>query len=1570
MREKKRCRWLALLLAVVMLLSVLPTAVFAADTAADDFIRIFHLDCGRKYFEVDQVKNIIDKMAAKHYTHLELAFGNDGLRFVLDDMSFTANGTTYSHDAVVASIKTGNASLKNSEQTYWTETDMESILSYAAGKGIEIIPLLNLPGHANTILDIASDAYNYSDGSKSQNTLDVTNEAAVNFAYALFRKYVDYFADKGCKLFNFGADEFANDIYSETSSKGLSFQAIYDTDTYKVSFVSFINKLADYVKTKGMTPMAFNDGLYYSGNKSTAAEVEIDKSIICCYWTTGWNAYHPAAANLIAAKGHKIISTNDAWYWVLGRQTGTYGLNSNKVASVACTNVPGDDDVTVSGCMMCLWCDDAASYNSTNQTNLENLISTFATSNPTYFVADSGETGPTDPTEPGVTITVSVGQTATATISGANYAGTYTTDDPSIATVEVTGKDATEATTTYTQDSSVTCYDLIRDNADDWTAASGYYYTPDGTNYYPVYAKRSSSGILFWKTYTYTWGYSTTDSADNVTQIGTQSTTDTSTTPNITVYTKSGTDGTPASTTVTFNGLKVGTTYVTVGNTRYTINVVDKAPDDALTGRTLTIVYRITNSTVYTTQSTSSASSVTISSSDATSEAGIAVVDKVPKTAYSDYDGWIELHYWQAMRLDAEHNQSGSGSGADQTGEGTTFTHVRYYNSAWQYMTSDGVWHYFLSGDQAVAYYMRHTQITTEITTAMKDWGYSTDSTTPDTSSNQGQVALTVAVVYPDGTVSPAESNMYAQSTTIFNFSTNWQSSGKARDIGLIVPLNNSDYTISKITVTNGTRTDNTNSNTWASSATISWDKVQNEEAGSEWYDETIYWQELDGGTPMINGATQNIRWSAKNTAKLVLIYLKPIHYDTNLTVNWVDDSASGALISTMEVAVSSDGTPITFYNGLKQTSALPEVGVGGTFTLDNDAYVTNSSNVNQTFNKNISTVPDVADKYKTGLYQYVSADLSADGMTLTLHYNVKADKTFVYDFGLPMQVKLNELLNNADAVGNISFDSSEVKYENNVVTFTPSSAAVSTITTKATITFVDDTTQTMTFAFVPASNVLYEENFMEPVEGSYVDWTHTEKSVSAFTYDADTVYGYTSAYANCTGANGQYTASVAKNNSTDDLKFTFTGTGFDLIAQCGASTGTLMVRVDDENGNYVKSYLVDTSFNDSNVGNNLYQVPVIHEQNLKSGTYTVTIFGAYIAYGAASNSNANTASTFSMRSVGSSAIDTIYELAGRMGLSGDDLDSMEFINVDQLYGASTYAMASAVRTASTGTADTESVATMTLGIDGFRVYRDTGNSAYKTGEKDMVYTNVMDDAIRGSLYAYVEAANGTYDVKNYESTGGPQNEIYLPSNSGIVFQLANSSVTTAQVSARAVSGSTKLNGNVITSNTEMYYTVTVENGTITIVNNGSGMLALANIKAVCALSGIAPKAEEATEKVRMMLMAVSVEPEPDPEQPGTEEPEPTPVFTPETFKTRVNSIRTRNRKIVTLTITASTDVDHVVVNGKTYYPMNKLLVKWGLSKTYVFTIMDTAGASETRSFEIVAYNADGLASIIYTDAG
>ena len=63
-------------------------------------MKIAMLDCGRKYFTVDWVKSLIYETKADGFTHVMLAVGNDGMRFLLDDMSLTVGSKTYSSEAV------------------------------------------------------------------------------------------------------------------------------------------------------------------------------------------------------------------------------------------------------------------------------------------------------------------------------------------------------------------------------------------------------------------------------------------------------------------------------------------------------------------------------------------------------------------------------------------------------------------------------------------------------------------------------------------------------------------------------------------------------------------------------------------------------------------------------------------------------------------------------------------------------------------------------------------------------------------------------------------------------------------------------------------------------------------------------------------------------------------------------------------------------------------------------------------------------------------------------------------------------------------------------------------------------------------------------------------------------------------------------------------------------------------------------------------------------------------------------------------------------------------------------
>ena len=278
-------------------------------------------------------------------------------------MSVTANGKTYASDDVKREIHNGNVKYYDAgSANELSQRDMDTIIAYAQSKNISIIPLINTPGHMDAILDcmtaLGVENAAYKD---SKRTIDLTNDTAVAFTQALLQKYINYFAGKGCGYFNLGADEYANDTTN-------GFAALIKDKKYG-NFVSYVNAVAAQIVAAGMTPIAFNDGIYYNSNTSGG---EFSKDIVVSYWTTGWGGYTPAPASFIADKGHKILNTNDAWYYVLADKVTayTYKHAQNGVATTPVTSVRGDKSgsVTPIGAMICFWCDDPKpEYNANEQ---------------------------------------------------------------------------------------------------------------------------------------------------------------------------------------------------------------------------------------------------------------------------------------------------------------------------------------------------------------------------------------------------------------------------------------------------------------------------------------------------------------------------------------------------------------------------------------------------------------------------------------------------------------------------------------------------------------------------------------------------------------------------------------------------------------------------------------------------------------------------------------------------------------------------------------------------------------------------------------------------------------------------------------------------------------------------------------------------------------------------------------------------------------------------------------------------------------------------------------------------
>ena len=321
---------------------------------------IFSIDAGRKYFSADQLKQIIDRAAKNGYTDVQLILANDGMRFFLDDMSIETDGRVYESDAVKAALTAGNDEYyKDPNGNALTEAEMNDIISYAKSKGIGIVPVINSPGHMDALLvamkELGIENAAYTNGSKvSDRTVDITNEQAVNFLYAVLQKYISYFGEAGVsEYFNFGADEFANDVFTNPG-----WGEIQSNGAYR-NFVEYANHVSGLIKSVGMKPVCFNDGIYYNRKTNFGT---FDQDLTVSYWTSGWWGFNVAKPEFLQQQGLDILNTNDAWYWVLGHiDSGGYHFNNavKNIASKGFNEVTGaSGPIKTIGSMQCVWCDE------------------------------------------------------------------------------------------------------------------------------------------------------------------------------------------------------------------------------------------------------------------------------------------------------------------------------------------------------------------------------------------------------------------------------------------------------------------------------------------------------------------------------------------------------------------------------------------------------------------------------------------------------------------------------------------------------------------------------------------------------------------------------------------------------------------------------------------------------------------------------------------------------------------------------------------------------------------------------------------------------------------------------------------------------------------------------------------------------------------------------------------------------------------------------------------------------------------------------------------------------------
>lgn len=644
---------------------------------------------------------------------------------------------------------------------------------------------------------------------------------------------------------------------------------------------------------------------------------------------------------------------------------------------------------------------------------------------------------------------------------------------------------------------------------------------------------------------------------------------------------------------------------------------------------------------------------------------------------------------------------------------------------------------------------------------------------------------------------------------------------------------------------------------------------------------------------------------------------------------------------------------------------------------------------------------------------------------TLKITYAPPA-KTFVYDFGVQNSYKLTDVEKKAVGIKTVDETVKHVGFNDTdkSILYTPQSVNKGEIIQTKLVFTGNYITEATSITFLPATNVLYEENFMTN-RGTNGEWTAegTNNTATVVNDNENSVYGYADAYKGFADySNGGALKATLdlkggkRAYTTDAVEFSFSGTGFDIISECGTDTGLLLVAL-SKGGNPFKVYIVDTYFcGDNSIGGNPpipsiitgegildYQVPVVRAMNLERADYSVRILGyltdtAGAIVGPASPTPWDGGETGAEGSTrGANGIDTnrILREAGLKEFIGCEVET-SFMDENSVLNGGTGIAAKNSQNRTFGKRDA-AAQRANVYLDAFRVYKPLADETkYVKNEQGLAYAPVYDYVKNSAdltaeitensmVYVEYDGDTGIASIANYHDHG-PQNEVYLTNGNYIGFVLEGYTGTeTVMISAKAVAGDpvlgyldtdTNAEGAVTPSGmkmTEMYYDVTacvqqygtkhmLVLGNIAEAGTGTGTRSILSVSGIKLANHINPATSTQIAADIASLVTLAYQP--------VEEP----VFTPERFELRYSG-RALAGWFTSISVKTSTDVDHVSVyrladDGslvpvrENMRPMNSLFTYFGWMDYYAFSLTVRAPRrGMTDTYYIFAYDANGVAS-------
>ena len=263
--------------------------------------RGFSLDCARHSFEISDIKKLIDAAALfrlnRFHWHLT------------DDQGWRIEMNSHKRLNEISSVRKrsafGGVIDEHEYRALFTKEEIKEIIEYCKERHIEVIPEIDVPGHASAILA----AYPELGCSKKpvevqtkqgiyKNILCVSNENVYSFVYDIL--------DEICELFPYeyihiGGDETPTKSWEECPNCRKMKEELGLKDFNALQSV-FTKRIADYLKSKGRKAIVWNESL--KGGMPKAGSVCVQ------HWMGGGNSSFE-----YAEQGGEVIESDFFHYY-------------------------------------------------------------------------------------------------------------------------------------------------------------------------------------------------------------------------------------------------------------------------------------------------------------------------------------------------------------------------------------------------------------------------------------------------------------------------------------------------------------------------------------------------------------------------------------------------------------------------------------------------------------------------------------------------------------------------------------------------------------------------------------------------------------------------------------------------------------------------------------------------------------------------------------------------------------------------------------------------------------------------------------------------------------------------------------------------------------------------------------------------------------------------------------------------------------------------------------------------------------------------------------------------------